>query len=326
MGDSVSIIMCTERGVLENMSKILIESIRKFGGSLKDVPIYSFQPRKGHKVCKETKQFFELHDVEFIDIELNNKYSYYPLANKPMVCSWAEQHIDSETLVFLDSDVVIFDEPSLFSKVEDGKIRMSPVDIKGIGIGKDQNENSEYWQSLYETVGAQIKQFIETRVDGEEILAYWNTGHIIINKASGIFQKWKSNFDQVMRDKKLTSNGLFFIEQSTFSATVSASNLEIDPLHASYNYPIHLHPDLEQNGKGLNLETSVSWHYHDLFSSHEKPEYLESFLTREERGIWLSDMVKKYPLEQKLTSRIRQRAERYKNGIQYKLAGLKISS
>ena len=44
------IIICTEEGYLESLSKCLVTSIREFGGKYKDIPIISYQPRKDFKI------------------------------------------------------------------------------------------------------------------------------------------------------------------------------------------------------------------------------------------------------------------------------------
>jgi len=86
------------------MSKLLIYTLREFGGKLRDLPIFSYQPRKKYKISKETIAFFEKNQVEYIDLDLNKKYDYYPLANKPLSCAHREMNTNRDILIFLDSD------------------------------------------------------------------------------------------------------------------------------------------------------------------------------------------------------------------------------
>jgi len=102
---NAEIIICTEKGDLERMAKLLIWSLREFGGKFSNVPIYSYQPRKGHEVSGETMRFFENYEVELVDICFNQEYSHYPLANKIFACAHREQNTSADTLIFLDTDI-----------------------------------------------------------------------------------------------------------------------------------------------------------------------------------------------------------------------------
>ena len=108
---NAEIIICTENGYLENMSKLLIWSIREFGGEFRNIPIYSYQPRKGHQVSDETTRFFDNYGVELVDICLNQDYPHYPLANKIFACANREQNTSADILIFLDSDILFLNEP-----------------------------------------------------------------------------------------------------------------------------------------------------------------------------------------------------------------------
>lgn len=47
MKNKIEIVICTEgNDYLEPMSKLLVASLREFGGEFKDIPIFSYQPRK----------------------------------------------------------------------------------------------------------------------------------------------------------------------------------------------------------------------------------------------------------------------------------------
>ena len=51
--NKIEIVICTEKGYLESMSKLLVASLREFGGEFKDVPIFSYQPRKEFQIFLE---------------------------------------------------------------------------------------------------------------------------------------------------------------------------------------------------------------------------------------------------------------------------------
>ena len=115
MSELIAFIMCTEGGgQLEKESLLMVESFRKFAGGFKSAQIYSFQVRENGDVSQETIEKLAAMDVSHRKVVLNTKYPDYPLANKPLLCAYAEQAIDADILVFLDSDLVFFSEPKEF--------------------------------------------------------------------------------------------------------------------------------------------------------------------------------------------------------------------
>lgn len=262
----ISIIICTERGELEKMSMLLVASIRKFGGSLKKVPIYSYQPRKGLGVNERTKKFFLKNDVTLISEILNIDHHDYPLANKIYASSHAERNIESEILVFLDSDIFFLDEPSEFLIPTGYDAVLRPVDSKNVGAENEEDPNWEYWRELYGITGVRDHSYINTSVDRKRILLYWNSGHMVVRKEKGVFQQWEENFHKVMRLGLRPGDGLFYVEQSVFAATVSALECRIKTFSPYYNYPIHLQqriPDTDE--KANSVHDIVSAHYHKIF-------------------------------------------------------------
>lgn len=303
------------------MSKILISSIRQFGGSVKDCPIYSFQPRKSKKISKETILFFEKYYVNFIDIELNKNYDFYPLANKPMICAWAEQNIDSEILIFLDSDVVVFNQPNEMIDLGDCDVRLRPVDIKGTGSDGKTDFNMTYWDQLYKHIGVNQRNYVTTTVDAKRILAFWNAGHIVSKRKSGLYCKWKENFETLISKKLIPSSGLFFMDQISLAATISAHNMKVAAFGPGYNYPIHLHHKLqENNGTTAEMEDIVSIHYHDLFSESQMPAHIENYLKTNQKGKWLLDMLDIHDLKTPFYKKKLAQFRSYKNNLIFKFS------
>jgi hypothetical protein len=76
---SIAFIICTEPGRLENQSVLLAQSIREFGGKLKDTPIYSYHPRSGNGLTEQTLAKFSALQVQHQQIELNTEFADYYL-------------------------------------------------------------------------------------------------------------------------------------------------------------------------------------------------------------------------------------------------------
>jgi len=261
----IAFIICTEPGRLEGQSLMLAESIRNFCGELKNTPIYSFHPRVGEPISKQTQQAFEALQVIHQQVPINREFHEYYLANKPLVCAYAEQNIDAEILVFLDSDKCFFGEPKEFLLPVNCNVRMRPEYGQGIGSTGLQDPQEWYWQKLYEVLGVKREVFVETPIGNKRIRAYWNSGLVVVRRSGGIFTAWKENFEKVMRLDITPPQGIYFVEQSVLSVTLCALEETVEHLPPNYSYPLPLHNRLSKELQIKHWDDITSIHYFNLF-------------------------------------------------------------
>ena len=257
---SIVFIICTEPGILEKQSLLLVESLRNFGGSLKDVPVYSFQPRRGKDLSKNTLKLFEDLQVCHQKFLLNVKYPMYGVANKPFACAYAEETIDADILVFLDSDQCFFSSPNQLLLSPEYDVAVRPEDLNLIGSKGKNEKNEEYWSNLYRICQTKYQIFVNTTVDNQKIRAYWNSGLVAVRSNRGIFTAWRNNFEKVMELGIQPERGLFFVEQSVLSATICSITDAILTLPMSYNYPLNLHWRIDRDRQIRNFDNLVSVH------------------------------------------------------------------
>lgn len=291
------IIICTERGYLEKMSKLLIWSIREFGGSFSDLPIFSYQPRKEYKVSRDTLDFFEKYEVTFIDEELNKEFADYPLANKPLVTAHREKNTEAENLIFLDSDIFFLCEPVNLIEFENRDLIVRPVDGINIGTRIDGDKNTDYWEKLYELLGVKIKRTVIPTLSNVEILEYYNSGHIVTKTENKLFSRWRENFLKVMIHNLRPANGIFYVEQSVFAATVSQMQLQVKRLEDPYNYPIF--PLIQPQKFKLasdKKKNRISIHYHKELKKDYEINPIEKLLQSYENGLLINQKIKEFGL------------------------------
>lgn len=294
---STEIIICTERGYLENMSKLLIWSIREFGGSFSNVPIFSYQPRKEFKISRDTLDFFEKYEVTFIDDDINKEFAHYPLANKPLVTAHRENQTDAENLIFLDSDIFFLSEPVNLIEFENSDLIVRPVDGINIGTRIDGDKNTDYWEKLYELLGVKIKRTVIPTLSNVEILEYYNSGHIVTKTENHLFNRWKENFLKVMSHDLKPANKIFYVEQSVFAATVSQMELQVKILEDPYNYPVfpliqsRLNKLVSEKNKNL-----VSIHYHKEFKKYYGLNPIEKLLQSHKNGPLINQKIQEFGL------------------------------
>jgi len=294
--DSISVIINTEKGRLEGESKMLIESIRQFGGRFKDVPIYSYQPRKGFELSKSTISFFEKHQVNYIDLPLNKNHRDYPLANKIYTCAHAEKNLKSDTIIFMDSDSVVWQEPSAFYEMKDHDVGMTPVFRKLSLAVQQEDENYAYWQRLQSVLKFSMDQYVQTVVDDQKVLAYYNSGLMVAKRSSCFFQSVLSNFEKLLKeDAPFFKNR--FLEQSNFTATILSKGMKFKKLGKGYNYPLKHHGNIKNPTYQLDsLDEVITGHYTTLFKKAGYRNPLKGKLIEGEKGKWFRQKVMEYSI------------------------------
>lgn len=330
MSASIAFIICTEPGRLEKQSLLLVESIRKFGGNLKDTPIYSFHPRQDGYIADSTQSAFQSLGVIHDKVLLNIKYHDYYLANKPYVCAYAESQIDADILVFLDSDKCFFAEPKEFFLPENFLVGVRPEYGRGIGSTGKQDSQDSYWQKLYEVLNVQNEIFVETPIGSKIIRAYWNSGLIVTKRKAGIFQAWKNNFEKLMELNIAPAQGIYFVEQSSLAATICSQlkESEIFTLTPQYSYALPLHNRLSKPYKIKNFDEIVSIHYFNMFAYdnwQKKLNDLRGINKKSEKYTWLCNSIVRYDMPFEKVShdyilklrRIEQKLSTYKIKINF---------
>jgi hypothetical protein len=296
---SIAIIICTEPGRLENQSVLLAQSIRTFGGKLKDIPIYSYHPRAGAGIAEETLAKFAALNVQHQQVELNTEFLDYYLANKPLACAYAEKTLDAEFLVFVDSDQCIFQEPTEFLLPEGYNVGLRPEYGKGIGSSGEGDKQDGYWQMVYHLFDVKTERFTTTPIGDRTIRAYWNAGLIVTRREAGIFNAWKQNFEKVMRLGLAPLQGNYMVEQSMLSVTICAMDEAVYTLPISYNYPLPLHDRLSSSSRLQSFDQLVTVHHFNMFFFNDWQSQLEKVrsLDRDsEKYRWLCEQLSQQDL------------------------------
>lgn len=296
---SLAFIICTEPGRLEGQSLLLVESIRNFAGTFKDTPIYSFHPRKGEPISIKTQKAFENLNVTHQQIPINTRFHDYYLANKPLVCAYAEKNINADILVFIDSDKCFFGEPNEFILPDDCSVRMRVEYGKGAGSEGSLDPQDVYWQKIYEIAGVKREIYVNTPIGNKKIRGYWNSGLVAVRRKANIFQAWQYNFEKAMNLQIIPSQGIYFLEQSILSATISAAEENISNFSLNYSYPLPLHNQLSKTAKINCFNQLISIHYFNAFYYYDwlqQLQKLKGINTNSDKYQWLCAAINTYEM------------------------------
>lgn len=268
-------LLVVEPGELEGKARLLVESLREYGGAYRDAPIWAVQPRSGKRLARKTYAQFARQNVVFVHADLNQTWHHYPLANKPYASSFVEALVaDSvRTLVLMDTDVLFLRPPDELLLDGAHSVAVRPVDEAHVGIGVEEPVN-DFWSFVYEICGVDTQKIwgVEPFVQGNKIRAYFNSGLVAVRPSRGIFRRWRRNLEQAAIRRELrmavaSRPERWFLEQALFSGTLLGmlAREEVKLLNDSYNYPLHKQALLPAQRRLSSLADAAVVHYHQVF-------------------------------------------------------------
>jgi hypothetical protein len=285
----MAVIICTERH-FEHNSLLLIKSLRVFGGTAAStLPVFSYSPRSSYVPTDQCLHAMAKLGVHVV-LNVHNPWPNYGLANKVVACAHAEQALPFETLVFLDSDQIVLqplDNIQLGSGID---VAVRPVDRKNVGFANKNDVNYAYWKHLYTISGTWPKRKVETTLGRELIWEYYNSGLISVRRNSGILSHWLFVMQRVFQTglfpKSFPQHPVFFVEQSSFAAAVTAKAKVRSILPVGYNYPIT--PENEWRLSPDSVSEAITLHYHKAFEAGRWQKLLDH---RDKEHLPLSENV-----------------------------------
>ena len=256
---------CIERGFLEEQSLLLYQSIRRFGGRYRNAPIYACCPRANRGIAPQTRSALEMLGVTYLETTLNRELDYFGYANKNFAAAYLERATRHDILVFLDSDTLLLHEPELIELPEEVDVRVRPVDLKGICSGGPGDPFDDYWRELSKLCGVDLEAlpFINATVDRARIRANYNGGFVAARTGLGIFERWEENVLAAHRAKLWPRPDSFWgTGQSTLAVAIHATTSRVELLPDAYNYPLHLHDQVDPARRIRGSRDVTHLHYH----------------------------------------------------------------
>jgi hypothetical protein len=320
----ISFVCCVESGALESYTVRLVESLRKFGGRYANAPLIAVTPRFGPPLSKATRDLFHSYDVKHIRPAPSHQYGWFKFFNKPLALVSAEEHIRTESVGFLDSDLLIVNEPERLTLASTEDFLAFPVECKEMGTAGPGDPYEEFWRASCKVAGIELEAlpWITTAQTQERVRLYFNSGLFVYRRGSGLAKEYL-RLCRALLDSKIGTNaqgyGLGIKEMISIGFAVITLGLKWRPLPYSYNYVMssatHEHwYSLE------SLKNARIVHYHDAMWL----PFWNTFLScmhdaHPEISYWLSSlgpMNNDAPLQFRLLSRYlramrERRANRY---------------
>jgi hypothetical protein len=262
-------------GKTELDTLLLAESIRTFGGRLKDNPIWVLVPADLGSLSDPTQEKLAQIDVQIIPFEADREIIKFPFAIKTLVAAYIEGLAQGQTerLVFMDRDTIVLGEPAEFLIPAGKALGYRPVHHQLIGSAWDQPLDT-FWELVFEVCDVpEGRIFPMVTHAGERIRPYFNAGMYIVRPEKGLLYQWKDTFLKYYRDPRFDAyyqkDQIFaiFIHQAIFSGALlqalePGETLQLSP---RINYPLHLHEDIPLDQRPGRIDELVSVRYESIF-------------------------------------------------------------
>jgi hypothetical protein len=272
----------------EPLVRLLIDSLRSFGGELAEAPFWVFS------TDPDPVRGLETVSTNVLPLPVSDKAAGYLFGKKVAACARAEELAPAGTrsLVWIDPACLIVQPPALFVLDADCEAAFRPVHIRNVGLPPSEPVDM-FWQGIYATVGVEdVPSTVTSFVDGQLLRTYFNSHAFAINPRLGLMHLWYELFQKLVGDTAFQSTACaddrhqIFLFQALLSTLVATS---IEPgkvriLPYTYNYPYNLQARIPAEKRLATLNEIVCFPYEEL-SIH--PSKLTRIEVREPLRAWL---------------------------------------
>jgi hypothetical protein len=261
-------------------ARLLVQSLRAFGGPLRHSPVWVFYPDLG-MAAKHRWQ--DLEDVECLP--LGNVYEPdYWFSRKVHACARAEERIGSgdRSLVWLAPENLFVQPPLLFDlahppEAPSHKAAFRTVHHSNVGSPAEQPLDP-FWCAVYRSVGLDEAPYTtRSYIDDRELRPYWNTHCFAIDPGMGLLQAWREGFCRLLDDEAFQAGPCsdvphrVFLHQAVLCALL-AQRLDREQIRAlppEYSYPLHMHEQVPFAHRAATLNELVCAVYEDVLPRKE---------------------------------------------------------
>ncbi|MCP4582759.1 MAG: hypothetical protein GY839_14205 [candidate division Zixibacteria bacterium] len=277
--------------------RYLAESIRKFGGQVKDAPIWLYVGDYAAIDIDEIKQTFEPLGVEIYTSGAPEGALWFYYAGKTFAAGVAEKMAEglAEILVWLDDDTIFLQEPSDFLLAPEISFAYRPVmhNRSGTLYGK---KPTPFWGRIYDKLVIKSESLFEmtTPADNQKINAYFNAGLIAVRPEKGILRKWGEDFTVLYQDKVLADmckadlNMRIFLHQTALVGAVlnTLGRDDMIELGDDYNYPLFFQQMFGADREFGSIDNVTSLRY-DIYFRDPDPQWDQKIKGPKEKVDWI---------------------------------------
>lgn len=268
----LAFVLGIESGGLEYQARLLIRTLRHFGGSLASAPIIAVKTRPGPPLMHETTADLRELGVDLVLDVRRAGTSWYPYMTKAWAVETAARLSDARVLAWLDSDVLVCREPRLLAATEPGSLRICATD-RNVGSTGPSDPNEAYWARLADVYGVSLDDLPWTTalLDGAKTRARLHSGVYAFDRVSGLASAFVEGCDRMLRCGVGYAPGLPFPGDDValaFAAVLTGVRIEELPLAYNHEFTLATRFPIPER------DESVVLHYHHDLEAPRADELL----------------------------------------------------
>jgi len=281
----------------------LAESIRDFGGRVKDAPIRLYVADYNNLDTAAIRQKFAPINVEVFSSGAPEEALRFYYAGKVYAAGLAERQLENsaEILIWMDDDTIFLREPSVFLLKPGISFAYRPIMHNRSGTLYGQ-EPGPFWKRIYEKSNVKSESLFKmtTPADNQIVNAYFNAGLLVVRPEKGILRKWVDNFKTLYQDSVLAqmcqedNEKKIFLHQTALVGPVlnTLKRSEMIELGDDYNYPLFFEQMFGANREFGSIEDVTSLRYEYYFRNPD-PEWDKKIKGAPEKINWIKERLGK---------------------------------
>jgi hypothetical protein len=275
---NIAFVCCIESGALEDPTIRMIESLRRFGGTLANSQIVAVTPRFGLPLCRSTRAALDRFRVDYLNAwRTSHRYSWFKFLNKPLSLIMAQEIIKAPTICWIDSDIIVVREPAALILNDNEDIVACPAD-KEMGSAGPGDLFDSIWQAILRANGLSVDSFPWTTTcqEGFRIRLYWNGGIFAFRASSGFAREYLDTTVRSLDARTISRRKDFSLGLNEMSAIgIAAVKLKLRwrELPFAYNYTMGSFLPKEWYNNDLLAAASII-HYHDAMWPHYWSQFM----------------------------------------------------
>lgn len=284
----LTITCCIEFGRLEEQTILMVRSLRKFGGTLADVPVIAVIGRRGAPLRDQTRRELDRLGVRVVRAaSSDNPAPWLNYFNKIAAVTTADRLAETDQVAWFDSDIFVREEPTGLVLLDEEELAVRCHFLPpAVFEGDDRNVN--FWEricALFDVTFADVPWVEGTEGFPRQKLSF-NSGVFTWRRGSGFAQLYADGVKRLLGGRIAQRTGEFFtVDQVVFTPLIVAHDLKWRNLSIADHRLVMGGFLTESSEAAPPLGQARLIHYSNSFA----PEYralMEQKLAREAPTLW----------------------------------------
>lgn len=281
---------------------LMAESIRTFGGSHRNAPVWVYAPRDLVEAQAAAVAARRDLKVEVRTSSAPEDAAWFYYSGKVFAAGMAEADAQGKAaiLAWLDEDTIVLEEPGEFILPAAKALGYRPVMHKNVGVFYGEPPDG-FWKRVFEMLSVPDSTVFPmvTPADGDTIHPYFNAGCIVVRPERGLLRKWADCFGVVYRDSALAAmcredvKKRIFIHQVALTGAILShlERRELVELSDRINYPIFFQQMFAAK-REFNDITGVVTFRHESYFTKPVPDWHLKLQGPADRIAWMRQHLK----------------------------------